>query len=208
MNHQDIYINAIILAGGKSKRFNGKNKAFLKINHQTIIEIILEKLRFVFKDVFIVVNDSRIYNLEAKIVEDIYPEKGPLGGIYAGLLVSDTNYNFIVGCDMPFLKPALLEFMREESLRYQSSFDILVPKIDDDFQPLHAIYSRNCINFIEEHIKNNQLKIKEFYKNVTGSLLLKEIPEEIIKKYDDKFLSFFNINTPELYSEALSKFIQ
>ncbi|MBC8551622.1 MAG: molybdenum cofactor guanylyltransferase, partial [Candidatus Brocadiales bacterium] len=74
-------MNAVILVGGKSSRM-GSNKAFLKLKGKTFIEMQIELLREMFDEIFISVNTSSEYEyLNLPIFKDIYPGKGPLGGI-------------------------------------------------------------------------------------------------------------------------------
>ncbi len=191
-------MTGIILAGGRSTRFNGKNKAFFKINNETIIENIIKKLSSIFDDVVIVANDFELPNYLVKVVKDIHPGKGPLGGIYTGLVNSNTKYNFVVACDMPFLNLELIEYIKNEC-RDDEGFDIIVPKLETHYEPLHAIYSKDCITYIEKQLRQDNLKITDFFKYVK----IKEIPEQIIKRFDPQLLSFFNVNTPPNYRKAL-----
>ena len=104
-------MTGIILAGGKSTRI-GKDKALLKISREYLIKLVLERLKSVFKNVLVVTGDpSRYKFLKVPVIKDAVYQKGPLGGIYTGLLYSKDDYNFICGCDMPFLNSNLLNFI-------------------------------------------------------------------------------------------------
>jgi molybdopterin-guanine dinucleotide biosynthesis protein A len=188
-------MTGIILAGGKSSRIN-TNKAFLKIGETPIIEVIIKILQKVFNQIIIVTNNTEKFQyIGVKIVKDLIPEKGPLGGIYSGLKISGDFHNFVVACDMPLLNTDLIKFMLEN----KNGFDAIVPKLDASYQPLYAIYSKNCTNVIKTQIQDGNLKITDFLHNVR----LKEISKETIKMFDPKLLSFFNINTYTDYKEVL-----
>ena len=104
-------MTGIILAGGHSKRL-GKDKAFITIGNSRVIEGIVNKLSAIFTDVIIVTKSPETYKyLGAKLVRDLMPESGSLIGIYSGLVSSNNDYNFIVGCDMPFLNISLIKYM-------------------------------------------------------------------------------------------------
>ena len=93
-------VTGIILAGGKSTRM-GVNKAFLKIGGCTIIEEIFSKFKNIFSRVIIIANEIERFNfLGAQITPDIIPSKGPLGGIYTGLIKSSSFHNFVTACDV------------------------------------------------------------------------------------------------------------
>lgn len=168
----------------------GEGKASLKIGKKQVIELILEKLRVTFDDVFIVGNSNFICPLsQVRVLADIILGKGPLGGIYTGLLSSRSEYNFFCACDMPFLNNDLLKFMISET----DGSDAIIPMLRGFVEPLHAIYSKRCLPAIKNCLENEDLRIKSFFSKVK----CKYIPEEEIKRYDPSLLSFVNLNTPE-----------
>jgi len=183
-------ITGIILAGGKGRRI-GKEKASLKFGKTYLIEVIAEKLKDFFEEiVLIIANDSFKYRFpETRTVTDIIPGKGPLGGIYTGLLVSQSKYNFICACDMPFLNLNLLKFMVSQI----NGNDAVIPIIKDFTEPLHSIYSKSCLPAIKYQLQTGDLKIKDFFPKIK----CKYVPEDKIRKYDPYLLSFFNLNTPQ-----------
>jgi len=188
-------MTGIILAGGKSRRM-GKDKALFKIGGKRSIEIVMEKLKNVFDDVLVVGSHSFDYRfLKAKVIKDIIPDKGPLGGIYTGLLRSRSECNFICACDMPFLNPELLRFMVSEM---DEDIEALVPVVKGFVEPLHSIYSRRCLTAIRSHLKLNDLKVRNFLSEVK----CKYLSEDLIRRYDPALLSFLNLNTPEMLELA------
>lgn len=187
---------AIILAGGKNTRMGG-DKAFLKIGEKTIIEIILDKLKSFFEKIIIVTNSPDRYRIfRVRLISDIIPNKGPLGGIYSGLVNTREFHNFFFACDTPFLNVELIRYMKNN----YGNFDVITPKLKYGYEALHAIYSKNCITPIEKQLKQNNLKIIDFFPQVK----IKEITEDIIKQFDPRLLSFFNINTNADYQQALN----
>jgi len=187
-------MTGVILAGGKSRRMK-KNKALLKIGKKQVIKLVIEKLKIVFDNVLIIGNSSLNHQfLGVRIIEDTVSGKGPLGGIYTGLLVSKSEYNFICGCDMPFLNVDLLRFMVSEI----DENDIVIPVVKGFVEPLHAIYSKRCLPAINSHLEVEDLKVKSFFSEVK----CKYLPENEIKKYDPHLLSFSNLNTLQMWELA------
>jgi molybdopterin-guanine dinucleotide biosynthesis protein A len=125
--------------------------------------------------------------LEGKVIVDIYPGKGALGGIYAGLASADSFYSLVVGCDMPFLNRDLLCYL----IDLAPNFDVVVPRIDDMFEPLHAVYSRDCLAPIKELIDKDRLEVSQLFNLVKT----RYVGKDEIAKFDPRCLSFFNINT-------------
>ena len=72
----------------------------------------------------------------ALIVEDRYPGKGSLGGIYTGLAAASNPWIFVVACDMPFLDTNLIEHM----LSLRARHDVVVPVVEGHPEPTHAAY--------------------------------------------------------------------
>jgi molybdopterin-guanine dinucleotide biosynthesis protein A len=183
-------MTGIILAGGKNSRM-GTNKAFLEIDGTRLIDNILAVYQKIFSEIIIVANDPLSYTEfpETLIVTDIYKDKRALGGIYTGLFYATHDYSFVAACDMPFLNEDFIIYLTGQAGKH----DIIVPKLSEGFQPLHAIYSRNCLPHIKKLLIADKLKIAGFYKEVR----LLRIPEEKIKPFNKDGRLFLNVNTPE-----------
>lgn len=182
-------MTGIILAGGKNSRM-GTKKAFLTIDGVRLIDKIINVYQEIFAEIIIVTNDPLAYTdfFATTIVTDIYKEKGALGGIYTGLFFASHDYSFVAACDMPFLNKDFIIYLTEQVGKY----DIVVPQLSDGFQPLHAIYSRNCLIAIKKLLTADKLKLTGFYKEMR----LLCIPEEKIKPFNKDGQLFLNINTP------------
>jgi molybdopterin-guanine dinucleotide biosynthesis protein A len=122
-----------------------------------------------------------------RITPDVYPGKGPLGGIYTGLKTSTTHLNLVVAGDMPFLNRGLLGYM----LGLADSYDLVVPRVGDLVEPLHAVYTKSCLSPIERMITQNELRVRELFPLVK----VRYVDAAEIEKFDPHHLSFFNINT-------------
>lgn len=180
-------VTCIILAGGKSSRM-GRDKSFVPFSGKPLIENVIDKMKPIFKEKIIVTNSPHLYekyNIETRV--DILKDRGPLGGIHAGLSYSKNKYNFVVACDMPFLNEGLICFMTQRL----GDCDAVVPRCKGRLEPLCAIYSKSCIGPIESEISRNNLKMRNFLK-----LLKIRIIEEEAVLLTANNRSFVNINTP------------
>lgn len=183
-------MTAIILAGGKSSRM-GTDKAFLKIGNQSLIKRQIGLLRKIFEKIIIVTNSSPKYRgyKGIKIISDIIPHRGPLGGIYSGLIASNSTYNFVIACDMPFINPGLIRYI----IRNRDNYDIIIPKIDRKYHPLFGVYSKNCIPIMEKALRKDKLNVSTIFPKVkTGFISRQEI-----ERFDKQLLSLININTQD-----------
>lgn len=187
-------MTSIILAGGKSSRL-GRNKAFQVVNGKSLIQRVIDRLTMLSTEIIIVTANGEAIpcysTVETKTVADIYPEKGPLVGIYSGLIASSSSRSIVVGCDTPFLSTGLLEYMT----RIDSTFDVVVPRISNKLEPLCAVYSNNCSGPIQKLLEQNELRIDKLFSMVK----VKYVEEDVVNRFDPGHLSFFNINSqPDL----------
>jgi molybdopterin-guanine dinucleotide biosynthesis protein A len=193
-----LAINSIILAGGKSLRL-GHDKVLEKVGNTSLIEQVVNRVNPFSKSIYIVTAHERTFttlaeNPKITVVSDLLPGHGSLGGIYTGLEKSDSLYNLVVAADMPFLNESLLRYMIDIS----NGYDFVLPRIGDYFEPLHAIYSRNCISPVKSILEHGKKVIIELFNYVK----VRYVDKEEVERYDPEHLSFFNINTPADLEQA------
>ncbi|HEY5531187.1 MAG TPA: molybdenum cofactor guanylyltransferase [Candidatus Anoxymicrobiaceae bacterium] len=183
----------IILAGGASTRMPG-DKAFMEVGGRRVIDIQLEVLEGLFDEILIVTNAARFSSLTgfhgeaARIVEEPVKGKGPLGGILSGLMLSSSRENFVVACDMPFIKRDAVRYILGNLEGYQ----VAVPKTEKGLEPLHAAYDRGCVEMIRGQLDEGNLKVTGFFDKVP----VREIPWEELKRFDPTGKFLLNINSP------------
>jgi len=188
-------MTGVILAGGESNRM-GKNKAFIEINGKRIIDRTVSLFRKIFDDVLLVTNTPLDYiELNVRIVTDLVPGKGSLGGIYTGLFFSSSPKAFFVGCDMPFLDRRVIHYF----LSLAQTADIVVQRTKDYWQPLHAIYPRTLLKPIERLLHQGELKIVKAYQGMR----VRVVTGEELKPFDPDLYTLSNINTPEELKKLL-----
>jgi molybdenum cofactor guanylyltransferase len=186
-----LNISCIILAGGKSTRL-GHDKILERVGNTSLLEQVISRLDSLGQEIIVVTAKERTFTQLAsrpgiKIVSDIFPGQGSLGGIYTGLVNSKSFYNLVVAADMPFVNTLLLRYMIDVC----EGFDFVLPRVNGLFEPLHAIYSRNCVKPIESILNQGKKVIVELFNYVK----VKYIEAEEVDKFDPQHLSFFNINT-------------
>ncbi len=178
-----------ILAGGKSSRM-GQNKAFVCVGETALIEGQLDLLSRIFPDIVIITNNPEEYqHLRYSLLEDEEPGLGPIGGILTALKHSNYDKNFIIACDMPFPEKKLIELLLQKS----EHNDITVIRDGSYFEPLFAVYDKQCISAIEVYLKNGGKKITGFYDDV--KLAVQPIDVELARTVDGSLASLFNVNT-------------
>lgn len=182
---------AIILAGGKSSRM-GFDKQFLKIDERRLMDSIISKLNKEFEEIIIVTNKPEHYiGLSHKIIQDIIEEKGPLGGIHAGLKESSSQYAFVVACDMPNINMDYVKYMKESM--EGKVLDGCVTNFMDWIEPFSSFYSKDIVPDIEKHLQTNKRSINSLLKY----LKIHYIEEDIAREFSTNWDMFLNLNTRE-----------
>jgi molybdenum cofactor guanylyltransferase len=193
-------LTVAIMAGGQSSRM-GQDKSFVPFQGRPLIEVVQERVAGLGAELVVITNKPDEYaHLGLPMYSDVYPNMGPLGGIYTAVYHARHPYTLVVACDMPWLNRDLLAYMI--GLRHQA--DIIVPRWDKFPEPLHAIYSKACLPPIWEQLQSGQLKVVRFY----GQVQVHFVDRPVIEQFDKDGRSFANLNTPEELSRAESGKLQ
>jgi molybdopterin-guanine dinucleotide biosynthesis protein A len=170
----------------------GRAKALEKVGNERLIKRVIDRLSPICQEILVVTSQEQFRNiasvaLSARVVVDLYPGKAAFGGIYTGLTKANTFCSLVAACDMPFLNSALLRYQ----IALSPGFDIVIPKMGDVYEPLHAVYTKNCSSYIKRLLDEDRLQILE----LLNSVKTRYVDETEIAKFDPEHLSFFNINT-------------
>jgi molybdopterin-guanine dinucleotide biosynthesis protein A len=190
-------VTAFILAGGRSSRM-GTDKALLPLGQQTMLERALHTASRVANSVFIVGPRER-YARYGNVVEDVFPDCGPLGGIHAALCITQTELNLMLSVDTPLIGPDFLAWLLEQARA--SSALIVVPEALGGLQPLAAVYRRPLRAVAEQALKRGDYKIDHLFPLAPT----RYISEAEIRAAAFSPLVFRNVNTSEEYEDLVQK---
>ena len=186
-----IEISAYIVAGGKSSRM-GSDKGLLPLNETVFIEHIVNPLKEASIKNITIVSANKAYDyLNCNRIEDIYVEKGPVGGIFTALSHSTTKQNIILSVDIPLVSADIIKWLIEN---IDEEKQITQVKVLDKTSPLFAVYSKEVVSVFEEHLKKEQLKLRTVVEDIPHSTI--NVPEEWCALLQ-------NINTKEDYQNLL-----
>jgi molybdopterin-guanine dinucleotide biosynthesis protein A len=185
---------AFILAGGKSSRM-GADKAFLELGGRTLLARALELAKTVAAQVQLV-GDKAKFAPFGTVVEDIYPGRGPLGGIHAALMSTTTDFNLMLAVDLPFIGPQFLMYLLSEAQRTKAV--VTVARTGGGFQPLCAVYRKEFADVAEQALQAGNNKIDSLFRRVNTRV----IDEEELAKAGFDIRIFQNLNTPEDWDRA------
>jgi len=190
-------VTAIVLCGGKERRF-GSSKAAAVVGGKRIIDRITERLKPISSQILLITSSEKKNDPitdQAQIVVDKFPGKGPLGGVYTGLMAAENQYSIVVGCDNPFINNRLLQHM----VNLTEHYDAVIPRLGKDMiEALHSVYSKSCIPVMQQALEENRLSI---YK-IIDRLNVRYVHREEYLPIDPRMLSFFNINFPDDLARA------
>lgn len=191
MDSKTKQINAYILAGGKSSRM-GTDKGLLLFEGKAMIQYVIEQLQPVFEKLVIVSNNPEYEKFGLEVIPDLIKDIGPAGGIYTALKHSDTQLNFMVSCDMPFVTQEAIAFIIEN----KNDSQIILLENQGKLEPLFGIYAKDCEDIWLELIEQKIIKLQK----MASYFKLKTIPVENNEIFKESF--FKNINTKEDFNNA------
>ncbi len=184
-------LDAYILAGGKSSRM-GSDKGMLQLHDQALIEYVIQHLRPVFSNIFIVSENKNYEKYGLPLVQDVVKNCGPAGGIDAALHHTHSASIFIISCDMPFADSASIEKL----ISLHQDNEITLVKNESQIEPMFTIIPAACRIRWRELIQNGIYKLSELFSAFTitfaeGREFTKLNPH-----------LFNNVNTPQELEQA------
>ena len=195
---KDNNILAVVLAGGKSKRF-GEDKNQIKLGEKTLLEHVLSKIHNKFEEILIV--SSR--NLEIKksenitIIPDCFDDFGPLAGVLSSMKWVKQNqkqYKWVATfpSDTPFFEISIIDEYKKR-ININDSLLYFI-KSNNKRHNIFGLWSIDLLDALEDDLKNNNFRKVEDWADKIG---VKTIDIEV-NEYDP----FFNINTKEDFEKA------
>ena len=178
---------AVILTGGESKRM-GSDKAATKLQGKPLLEHVLEKIEPLFSELLISVHVLRP-DLKYKQIIDASEDRGPMVGVQRALEEAKMDWVFVIACDMPFVSTRLIQ----EQANKRTSFDAVVPFVDDRPQPLFGFYAKTCLPMIEVQMQQGQRSMMRLLDKLDTCL----VAEAQVKEVDPSLKSFISLDTVE-----------
>lgn len=187
----------ILLAGGRSKRM-GIDKALLNWHGKPLLRVLVERFQAAGFTVMIAggtVERSKwlanIANIHANIAPDLPAHEGfgPLAGIEAGLLQTKAEVVGVVACDLPYAEPKLIKWLAKR----MGAAEAVVPMLNDEPQPLHAVYARSCLPKLVAQLESQDKAVKSFLRH----LEVLYVPQVEWQQVADKNCLAVHLNEPE-----------
>jgi molybdopterin-guanine dinucleotide biosynthesis protein A len=176
----------------------GEDKALKPFLGRPLIQRVVDRLAPAADEVIVTTNRPEDYAfLGLRLVPDLKPDRGALGGLYTAVASATQPFVAVVACDMPFASAALLEAAIR--LMEQEEADVVIARSDEGYEPFHALYRRGtCLPAIEAAIDADHWKVIAWFPHVKVRIL----SVEEVQQLDPSGLAFWNVNTPEEFSQA------
>jgi molybdopterin-guanine dinucleotide biosynthesis protein A len=171
----------------------GNDKAALALDGASLLERSVNLAKAVTGNATIIGSRQKF---GSAAIEDIHPDRGPLGGIHAALTASSSDLNLILAVDTPFISEEFLRFLVREGDRCATV--VTVPYVGERYQTLCAVYRRDFLSLADRSLRTGQNKIDPLFCQTT----VRRIDEqELIRLAFDPRM-FDNLNTPEDFARA------
>lgn len=191
-------LTVVIQAGGQSSRM-GEDKALKPFLGKPLIQRVIQRLAPIADEMIVTTNRPADYAFlkDVRLTPDLKPGRGPLGGLYTAIASASHPLVAVIACDMPFASKNFLE--NSIRLMVGEEADVVIAKMDEGYEPFHAIYRRDtCLPAIEAAIEADQWKVIAWFPQVRVRALS---PGEVAT-FDPSGLCFWNVNTPEEFAQA------
>ena len=182
-------ITGLILAGGKSTRMGGNDKALQLLHGRPMIEWVIDRLQPQVGCLMVNTNsdDAKLAVLGSPVFSDqIAGHRGPLAGLHAGMALAKTSLLACVPCDAPLLPVDLVS--RLHAALSDADADIAVARSPSSLQPTFFLCrkSKALSRSIEEYLAAGRYALRHW-------MALHDCVEV---GFSDE-AGFSNINTPE-----------
>ena len=188
--------SAAILAGGRARRFGGREKSRLLVDGRSILERQIAELSAVVDDMLIVggapAADATVLP-GVRWIADRVADRGPLGGLEAAFAAARHDALVVVACDMPFVTAALLGHL----LASLDGVDAAVPVTGRGRHPLCAAYTRRCEPVVARLLADDRLAMKDLLERIR----VREVRPADLARFGPPDRLLANVNSPAEFDE-------
>jgi molybdopterin-guanine dinucleotide biosynthesis protein A len=199
-----VTARGVVLAGGRSRRLRGRDKALIDLGDGPLLHRALSRLRPLCADLLVVGDPLRHAGHGAPVIPDRVAGCGPLGGLDAALGATRAGardvdppgpgsapFVLLLGCDLPFVRPRLLEALLEAPARH----DVVLPTLGGRDEPLCARYATRIFPQVAEALERRQLKLIRMFDHPALDVERRAVEPGAADGATAEDL--FNLNTPE-----------
>ena len=192
--HQSI--TGIILAGGRARRMDERDKGLIALENQPLIQYVINTISPQVQQLMINANRNQESYAEFgfKVIGDqITGFVGPLAGMAAAIQYCDSQYILSVPCDTPWI-PADLAHRMLEAIEDEQA-DVCVAHDGERLHPVFALINRNRAQSLTDYLTSGERAVHRWCRQ----------QQLTIADFSDQPDAFINVNTPEELAAAAQK---
>ena len=189
-------LTAAILAGGRGTRLGGRDKSALPVGAGSILDRQLTVLQALTPHLLIVGGNPSHGQTAARVVRDLLPGAGALGGLYTALVEAPTEQVLVIACDMPFVTTPFLARLAALG----ATADVVIPTDANGPHPLCGSYARRIAGRLRAHLDAGRLRVLD----ALADLDVRHMGPDEIAPFDTDGRLLLNVNTPDDYARARS----
>jgi molybdopterin-guanine dinucleotide biosynthesis protein A len=187
-------LTAIVLCGGRSTRM-GRDKGALPFGGETMLERVVRIVRGIADDVIVVARQDQSTPDGVRVIHDPIEDQGPLAGIAAGLAASTTDLNVVVACDMPLVRPAVLQRLAGAI----GDHDACVAVAGGHASALCGIYRSRVAADAERLLASGERRVMR----LLDAVQTKRVDAAELRDIDPELETFVSCDTPEAYERLV-----
>jgi len=157
-------ITAVVLAGGRGRRFEGRDKGLIEFKQCPIIEHVIQAIEPQVQAVMI--NANRSVSLYTRyghpvINDELSGFQGPLAGFSTAMAPASTSHILTLPCDGPFVSPDYAR--RMAAALADGSAELAVAHDGERMQPVHALLATDLLESLNRFLDSGERKIDRWY---------------------------------------------
>ncbi len=163
------------------------DKCWRQVDGIPMIARVLQAVAPVVDQTFIVGGSQTPEGIQ--LVHDTDPGAGPLAAIATGMRATEADLYLIVACDIPLVTSELLQYIVDSA----AGVDAVVPMVAGFYEPLCAMYARQCLPAINQALASGRRRADSFFPQVQ----VRRIMEAELSQFGPPKDLLLNVNTPE-----------
>jgi molybdopterin-guanine dinucleotide biosynthesis protein A len=182
--------SGVVLAGGRSTRFNGIAKGLLEVGGRRIVDRVCDSLGNAVDELLLITNDIAVRRAlpDVPTFGDVRVDRGSLVGLHSAL-VHGGEAILAVAWDMPFLSSELLSLLRAHG---EATASAVFPEGAQGPEPLCAYYPRSCIAIVEEQLQRGEMRLASLVETMPSRVI---IPLHDVARFGKPEILFANVNS-------------
>lgn len=179
-------LTGVILGGGVARRLGGLVKGLIRYRGETLVERMIRQLEPLVDEVVISSSDTLSYGgYGLRLIPDLSPGLGPLGGLQAALAGIKGNL-MLAACDLPLIRTEDFSLLLSIA-GTGAEHDVVLFSHERGMEPTVGFYSAYCRSAVDQAIARGGRRVISFFDQVRVKVV----------SHGRGTNPFFNINRPE-----------